>query len=239
MQKIESYFNTLRLSGMSQAWQALAESRQHLSLSLVDGLELLLDAESLERDQRRTKRLHHNAAFRYQASIEEIKYDSTRGVDKSLILHLSTCQFISKGESILITGSTGCGKSFIATALGHQACALGYKVSYFNVQKLMMKTKIAKVDGSINRLFDKISKSQLLILDDFGLTHFDKIQQLDLMEIIEDRHGKYATIIASQLPVASWFDIIAEETLADAILDRLIHTSHRIELKGQSLRKKL
>lgn len=239
MQKIESYFSSLRLSGMAQAWQSLTESRQHQSVTLSEGLELLLDAEVIDREQKRTKRLHHNASFRYQASIEEFKYDTTRGLDRSLILHLSTCQFITKGESILITGSTGCGKSFIATALGHQACAMGYKVSYYNVQKLMMKTKIARADGSVGKLFEKIAKSQLLILDDFGLTHLDKNQQLDLMEMVEDRHGKASTIIASQLPVASWFDIIGEETIADAILDRLVHTSHRIELKGNSLRKKL
>lgn len=239
MQKIENYLSTLRLHGMAHAWQALSETRQHLSLPLDEGLEILLDAESMERENRRTKRLHHDAAFRYQAIIEEIRYDNTRGLDKSTINHLSTCQFITQGESILITGATGCGKSFIASALGHQACALGYKVYYYNVQKLLTRTRIARVDGTSHKVFDKIAKCQLLILDDFGLTHLDKNQQLDLMEIIEDRHGKTATIIASQLPVSSWFDIIGEATIADAILDRLVHTSHRLELKGNSLRKKL
>lgn len=239
MQKIESYLTTLRLHGMTHAWQAMSESRQHLSVSLTEGLEILLDAENLERENRRTRRLHQSAAFRYQASMEEIRYDKTRGLDKAVMAHLSTCQFISQGESILITGATGCGKSFVATALGYQACALGYKACYYNVQKLLMRTRIARVDGTINKLFEKIAKCQLLILDDFGLTHLDRNQQLDLMEIIEDRHGKTATIIASQLPVSSWFDIIGEETIADAILDRLVHTSHRIELKGDSLRKKL
>ena len=114
---------------------------------------------------------------------------------------------------------------------------LGYKVAYYNVQKLMMKTRMARIDGSIYKFFDKTSKTDLLILDDFGLTHLEKQQQLDFMELIEDRHGSKATILASQLPLASWFDIIGEETIADAILDRLVHSSYKIELKGESLRK--
>src|SRR5690606_8684375 len=125
-----------------------------------------------------------------------------------------------------------------ASALGHQACEQGYQTAYFNMQKLTKQLKIARLEGSIVSFFLKLAKTQLLILDDFGLTHLEKQQQLDLMEIIEDRHAKHSTIIVSQLPVASWFDIIGEATIADAILDRLVHTSHRIELKGESLRKK-
>ena len=147
--------------------------------------------------------------------------------------------YLSKGESILITGATGCGKSFVASALGHRACSQGFKVLYYNIQKLLIQTKMARIDGSIFKLFDKIAKAGLLILDDFGLAHLDKQQQMDLMEIIEDRHSKSSTIIASQLPVAKWYEIIGEATIADAILDRLVHASHRIELKGESLRKKL
>jgi DNA replication protein DnaC len=145
--------------------------------------------------------------------------------------------YIRNGESVLITGSTGCGKSFIASGLGHHACRQGHRVLYYNFLKLTKTTKLARLDGSIYKLLNGISKADLLILDDFGLTHLDNQQQIDLMEIIEDRHGKKATIIASQLPVASWYDIIGEATIADAILDRLAHTSHRIELKGNSLRK--
>jgi len=152
---------------------------------------------------------------------------------------LAIGEYISKGEAVLITGATGCGKSFLASALGHQACALGFKVAYYNTQKLMMRMKLSRLDGTIIRFFEKLSKINLLILDDFGLTHLDGQQQLDLMEIIEDRHSKASTIIASQLPVGSWYDVIGEETLADAILDRLVHTAYRIEIKGDSLRKKL
>jgi DNA replication protein DnaC len=164
--------------------------------------------------------------------------DAARGMDKALISALATGEYLSKGESVLITGSTGCGKSFLASALGHQACAQGYKVAYYNMQKLLLKTKISRIEGTIVKFFENISKTDLLILDDFGLTHLEQQQQLDLMEMIEDRHGKSSTMIASQLPVANWYDVIGEETIADAILDRLVHTSYRIEFKGESLRKK-
>jgi DNA replication protein DnaC len=127
----------------------------------------------------------------------------------------------------------------MASALGHQACSQGYKVAYFNVQKLLLRTKMSRIEGTIIKFFEKLSKNNLLILDDFGLTHLEQQQRLDLMEMIEDRHGLSSTIIASQLPVANWYDVIGEETIADAILDRLVHSSYRIELKGESLRKKL
>lgn len=239
MMQIETQFSQLRLSGMKHTWQALTETKRHIDLTLTEGLEILLQAEQQEREQRRFERLQKNARFRYQASIEELQMDASRGMDKSLIANLATGDYLDKGESILITGATGCGKSFLASALGHQACMQGYKVAYFNVQKLMQKTRISRLEGTVFNFFDKMAKTDLIILDDFGLTHLEKQQQqLDLMEMIEDRHAKKSTIIASQLPVASWFDIIGEETIADAILDRLVHTSYRIELKGESLRKK-
>jgi DNA replication protein DnaC len=238
MMQIESQFNQLRLYGMNRTWQALVETKRHVDLSLGEGLEILLQGEQQDREHRRFERLQKNARFRYQASIEELQMDGSRGMDKALITTLATGEYLSKGESILVTGATGCGKSFLVSALGHQACVQGYKVAYFNIQKLMQKTKMARIEGTIYKFFEKIAKTHLLILDDFGLVHLEKQQQLDLMELIEDRHGKASTIIASQLPVASWFDVIGEETIADAILDRLVHTSYRIELKGESLRKK-
>lgn len=238
MTQITSQFNELRLRGMSRSWETMIETRQHQDLSLSEGLEILLQAEKLDREQRRFDRLRKNAKFRYQASIEELRKDSSRGIDQTLMNSLATGRYMENGESIIITGATGCGKSFIASALGHQACAQGYKTAYFNMQKLTKQLKIARLEGSIVSFFLKLAKTHLLILDDFGLTHLEKQQQLDLMEIIEDRHARHSTIIASQLPVASWFDIIGEATIADAILDRLVHTSHRIELKGESLRKK-
>lgn len=238
MNQIETQLNKLRLNGMSRSWQALLETRRSHELSLAEGLELLLQAEEQERTDKRFERLQKSAGFRYQASIEELKLDASRGLDKSLISQLATGDYLSKGESVLISGATGCGKSFLASALGHHACAQGYKVAYFNVQKLLLRIKMSRLDGTIYKFFEKISKMNLLILDDFGLTHLEQQQRMDLMEMIEDRHGRTSTIIASQLPVASWYDVIGEETIADAILDRLVHASYRIELKGESLRKK-
>ena len=236
--KVEQQMSSLRLHGMSQSWQALQETRRHNELSLTEGLEILLQAETQDRENRRFERLRKAARFRYQASIEELHIDTARGMDKELISTLATGDYIKKGEAVIITGATGCGKSFIASALGHHACNQGYKVAYFNFQKLLLKTKMSRIEGTIYKLMENISKSNLLILDDFGLIRLEGQQQLDLMEIIEDRHAKASTIIASQLPVASWFDVISEATIADAILDRLIHSSHRIELRGESLRKK-
>jgi DNA replication protein DnaC len=238
MMQIELQLNRLRLKGMSRSWQALMETRRAHELTLSEGLELLLQAEEEERLNKRFERLQNNAKFRYHASLEELTYVASRGLDRDLMATLATCQYITRGESLLITGPTGSGKSFLASAMGHHACVHGYSVSYYNTQKLLIKAKMSRLDGSLLKFFDKIAKTALIILDDFGLTHLDQQQQLDLMEIIEDRHGKTSTIIASQLPVANWYDVIGEQTIADAILDRLVHTSYRIELKGESLRKK-
>lgn len=237
MMQIESQLSRLRLHGMGRSWQALLETRRQNELTLSEGLELLLQAEEQERNNKRFERLRMNARFRYQASIEELKLDASRGLDKGLIMTLATGEYLSKGESVLITGATGCGKSFLASAFGYQACAQGYRVAYYNFQKLLMKSKIARKDGTIYKFFEAISKTDLLIIDDFGLSHLDQQQQMDLMEMIEDRHGKSSTIIASQLPVESWYDVLGEETLADAIMDRLVHTAYRIELRGENLRK--
>jgi DNA replication protein DnaC len=238
MKQIETQLNQLRLTGMSQRWAILSETRKTTELSLTEGLEILLQAEIEERKNKRFVRLQKNAKFRYQAAIEELIYDSKRGLNKDMMTDLLSCEFITKGQSVLITGSTGCGKSYIASALGNYACAKSYSVAYYNTQKLLMQLKINRMDGSFLKFFDKIAKTSLLILDDFGLTRLEQQQQLDLMEIIEDRHGRTSTIIASQLPVNNWFDMIGDATIADAILDRLVHTSYRIELKGDSLRKK-
>ncbi len=238
MNQITTQLSQLRLSGMGRIWQTLLETKKVNGLSLAEGLEILLQAEQEERQNKRFERLQKNAKFRYRSSIEEINYNPERGINQSLITSLATCEYIEKGEAMLITGATGCGKSFIASAFGHQACAHGKSVAYFNTHKLMVRIKMSRLDGSILKFFDKLAKTSLLILDDFGLTNLEKQQQFDLMEIIEDRHGRLATIIASQLPVHSWYDVIGEATIADAILDRLVHSSHRIELKGDTLRKR-
>lgn len=239
MLQIESKLKQLKLRGMSRCWNALSETKRLYELSFTDGMELLLQAEEDERINSRFQRLLRSARFRYRASLDEIDYNENRGLDKNMMSDLATCEFIKKGESILVTGKTGSGKSFITSAIGHHACSCGFNVGYYNTQKFMAKTKMARVDGSLLKFFDKISKTQLLILDDFGLTQLEKQQQYDLMEVIEDRHGKCSTIISSQLPVECWYDVISESTIADAILDRLVHTSYRIELNAQeSLRKR-
>jgi len=237
-QQIELKLRQMRLAGMARGWQALNETKQVFDLSFSEGLEILIQREEEERKNNRFDRMIKGARFRYQASLEELSYEPSRGLNKSMIASLATCQYITKGESVLITGATGCGKSYVASALGHQACLHGHSVIYSNTQKFMLRTKMARADGSILKYFDKIAKASLLILDDFGLTKMDQQQQFDLMEVIEDRHGKASTIIVSQLPPASWFDVISETTIADAILDRLVHSSNIIELKGESLRKK-
>lgn len=239
MNQIEQKLAELHLNGMSKRWKSLIEMRQHHELTFSEGLELLLQSELEERKNNRFDRLTIKAKFRYQASVEEFSYAADRGLNKDQISRLVMGDYIKNGESVLITGATGCGKSFVASGLGHHACAQGHKVHYYNFLKLTKTTKLARLDGTIHKLLNTISKQDLLILDDFGLTHLDNQQQMDLMEIIEDRHGRKATIIASQMPVASWYEIIGEATLADAILDRLVHSSHRLELKGNSLRKNM
>ncbi len=234
---IEQQMAQLRLSGMKNLYQNLTETRQTQNLTFTDGLQMLLTAEQQERQHRRTERLTRNARFRYQASLSEVTCSTARNLDQNTIASLTDCSFIGKGQSIIITGATGCGKSFLASALGQQACNLGYKTGYSSLSKLFNRIKISRMDGSILKTFDSLAKQDLLILDDFGMSGIDQQQAIDLMEIIEDRHAKKATVIASQLPVSTWYDIIPDSTIADAILDRLVHTAIRIELKGDSLRK--
>lgn len=238
MEQIELRLNQLRLKGMAKSWQAMVQTRQAYQISFSEGLEVVLQAEEEERKQNRFERLLRAAKFRYQASIEEITFDPKRELDKGLVNKLATCQYIEKGESILLTGATGSGKSFLASALGHQACIHGHSVAYYNIHKLMVKAKMARLEGYNLKFFDKLAKTSLLIIDDFGLSNLEKQHKFDLMEIIEDRHGKSSTIIASQLPVSDWFDVIGQATIADAILDRLVHTSYKIDLKGDTLRRK-
>jgi len=239
METVENGLKQLKLSGMSRIWQSLSQTHRLHELSFTDGMQLLLQGEADERNNRRFDRLQKNARFRYRASVAELSYDAARGLNKAQVSELSTCRWIEKGESLLICGPTGVGKSTLATAFGTQACAMGLSVMYFNTQKLIGRANIERLEGSILKFFDKIAKCKLLILDDFGLNRLQGQQQLDLLEIIEDRHGKASTIVASQLPISTWYELFADATLADALLDRLVHSSHKIELKGESLRKKL
>ena len=228
----------MKLTGMKDAWSLMLDSRQSGSLTNDELLAMLIEAEYIYRQNRRLERLLKTARFRYRATVEELDFRPDRNLDKNEVLRLATCDFIRKSESIIITGATGAGKSYIASALGHQACINGFKVLCFNIAKLFTKLKMMKADNSDIKEKTKIEKHDLLILDDFGLQRLDTANRLAMLEIIEDRHGVKSTIITSQLPVSKWHEAIAEPTIADAILDRLVHTAHRLELKGSSLRKK-
>jgi DNA replication protein DnaC len=228
----------LRLYGMHRAFESslTPESVNYTSDELI---AYLTQSEWDDRQNRKIDRLTKSAHFRYSAVMEAIDYDPSRALDKNHIQRFASCDFIKNKQNILITGSTGAGKSYMASAIGHQACSLGHKVVYYNANKLFTLLKTAKADGSYLKMISKLEKQDLLILDDFGLKALDTINRHALMEIIEDRHGKHSTIIASQLPVEAWHQLIGEQTIADAILDRLVHTAHRIDIKGESMRKKL
>lgn len=238
MDTIQEQMRSLRLPGMAAAWSTMMDTRTNTSLSLGDGLKLLLQAERDMRQRNRTARLMKNARFRYQASVESIYFDREKGRDRDKVNALSTCDFVNKGQSVLITGPAGTGKSYIASALGTNACLAGYRVLYMGMAKLLERLQLARIEGSIASYFDKLAATDLLIIDDFGMRKLDGQQLLDFMEVIEDRHGRTATIIASQLPVSDWYDVLEKNaTVADAILDRLAKTSHKIDLRGESYRK--
>lgn len=227
----------LKLLGMARAYQTSLENDKLQHLSADELITLLVEAEWDDRLNRNIERRLRNAKFRYQSSIENIDFGADRNLDRNQMMRFAECTYIRKQENILITGSTGIGKSHIATALGHQACTLGFKVYYANMAKLFSKLKMGKADGSYIREISRIERQDLLILDDFGLLPIDNQNRSALMEIIEDRHKKASMIITSQLPVNCWHEVIGEKTIADAILDRIVHDAHRIELKGESLRK--
>jgi DNA replication protein DnaC len=227
----------LKLSGMARAYQTSLENDVLSKLSADELITMLVEAEWDDRLNRNIERRLRNARFRYQSSIESIDYQADRNLDRNQMMRFAECTYIRKQENILITGSTGIGKSHVATALGHQACTLGYKVYYANMAKLFSRLKMGKADGSYMREMSRIERQDLLILDDFGLLPIDNQNRSVLMEIIEDRHKKASMIITSQLPVNCWHEVIGEKTIADAILDRIVHDAHRIELKGESLRK--
>jgi DNA replication protein DnaC len=234
---ITEQLRSLKLQGMAMALENVLTSKQSAHLSSEQLLELLLQQECDERRSRKIDRLRTQAKFRYNAALDQVNASAKRNLDPTQLAALSTCAWISKSENLLITGPTGAGKSHLASAFGHQACLNGFKVLYFNAQKLFYTLRIGKMDGTHRKFIGTLAKADLLIIDDFGMQKLDEQHRLDLMEIVEDRHGIKSTLIASQLPVSAWYDIVAEPTISDAILDRLTSGAHRIELKGESLRK--
>jgi DNA replication protein DnaC len=228
----------MRLAGMARAFEQTLQSGKNEKYTPDEMVEHLVESEWDERYNRKLDRTVKLARFRYKSSIEEIAFDDG-SLDRNQVERLATCDFIKRKENIIITGSTGVGKSYLASALGHQACSLGYKVLYQHSSKLFARLKIAKADGSILKELLKIEKQHILLIDDFGIQPLDNQSRSILMEIIEDRHGKGSTIITSQVPVGLWHEIIGEPTIADAILDRIVHDAHRIEMTGESMRKKM
>lgn len=237
LEKNLEQMNQMKFYGMATAYQSVIQGKQ--SFTNDELVSMLIQAEWEDREARKIRRHLKAARFRYHAAVEEITYDHPdRKLDKTIMTRLTDCSFIKRHENILITGPTGIGKSFISSALGNQACHQGYKVLYFNTQKLFTRLKMSKADGSYIREINRIEKQDLLVLDDFGLQEMDNPTRMAFLEIIEDRHDIKSTIISSQLPVKKWYDVIGESTIADAILDRLVNGAHRIDLEGDSLRKK-
>jgi DNA replication protein DnaC len=200
-------------------------------------LGMLTDHEWESRQNQKTERLLNQANFRQKASVEDIRFEPVRNLDRNMFTRLATLDFIRRKENILITGASGVGKSYLAQALGHQACFNGYKVLHANTARLFTRLKLAKTDGTYLKELQKLQKTNLLILDDFGLQALDNHSREALMDIIDERYDRTSTIIVSQIPVSIWYDLIGESTIADAILDRIVNSSHRIDLKGESLRK--
>ena len=230
--------NTMKLRGMAEAFQnALETGRRKSGMSPDEFIGFLVDAEWENRQNRRLRRFVKKAKFRYQAGFEDLDFTLKRNLDKDMVDRLSDSKWVQKAKNIIITGATGVGKSFIASALGHQACQDDFKTAYFNCLKLFSHLKRSQADHSYDREIKKIQRADLIILDDFGLQPLDAKDRMSLLEILEDRYGRSSTIMVSQIPVSKWHELIGDSTIADAICDRMIHSSYRIDMKGDSVRK--
>ncbi len=226
----------LKLSGMHRAYLSCLETGSE-RLTNDEFLAFLTDAEQEERKDKKYKRLLSVAKFRYKTLIADIDFSTVRNIDKNNVLRLQTCSWIQKGQDLVITGATGTGKSYLASAIGVNACNFGYGVRYFNCGKLFSVLKIAKVDGSYIKEINAIARTPLIILDDFGLKQLDNQDKEILFEILDDRYAMKSTIITSQYPVKNWYELVNDNTMADAIMDRITNNSHRIEIKGESMRR--
>ncbi len=227
----------MRLGAMAELHLQNIKNNQLNGVTPDEYLALLTDHEWEQRYNQKIERLIKQASFRQNASVADVNYAHQRNLDKNMFSRLATLDFLKKNENIIITGASGVGKSYLAQALGHHACINGKKVVYTITARLFTRLKLAKVDGTYLKELKKLTRADVLILDDFGLQAFDNQSREALMDIIDDRYNQASTIISSQIPVSVWYDIIGEGTIADAILDRIVNSSHRIDLKGESLRK--
>jgi DNA replication protein DnaC len=237
-QKTIEKMKQLRLFGMATLYHQSLSAHLYQEYTVDQFTALLIDQEWEDRQNRRIKSLIKQANFRMSVSTHDIDYSTSRNLDKNQFERLLGLHFLGQAENIIFTGPTGVGKSYLAQAIGVAACQMLHKVEYYNMARLMEQVKIAKLDGSYLKLLKRLQKTQLLLLDDFGITSFDQYARQALMDILEDRYGKDSTIVVSQIPVAQWHGCIGEGTIADAILDRLVHAAHRVSLDGDSLRKK-
>ena len=229
----------LGLTGMADAWKALAEQDPGQALDRNEWLGLMLDREATARADKRFANRLRNAKMRFpNACIEDVSFAASRGIDRRQVLALAQGEWIKAKEQIILTGQTGTGKTWLACAFGHQAARLDHSVLYARMPRLFEDMAMARLDGRFPKLVDKLARVQLLILDDWGTHGLTDQQRLDLLELFEERYQRRSTIITAQLPVSGWHDMIGEPTIADAILDRIVHNAHRIDLKGDSMRRK-
>ena len=226
----------LKLPGMAAAFEEQLIQPATQSLSFDDRFGLIVDREAVHRDNQRLGRLLKNARLKHAACVEDIDYRSGRGLDKAVMASLVGGDWIRQAQNLILTGATGCGKTWIACALGNQACRQGLSVLYTRTTRLMEEMKLAHADGSFRKRLSQIAKMDLLILDDWGLSTMSQSERQDLLELIDDRTGR-STLITSQVPVKAWHEVIGEPTLADAILDRIVHRAHSIKMTGDSMRK--
>jgi DNA replication protein DnaC len=227
----------LKLAGMAEALKGQLADPGMNGLSFEERFAMLVDAEYLFRENKRMKRLLRNAKLKLPASLEDIDYRAPRGLDKPVLLRLGTCGWIRKHQNVIVVGPTGTGKTYLACALAQRACREGISSFYLRTPALYRMLAMARADGSYARVLARLGRISLLVLDDLGLAALSDQERRDLLEVIEDRHGSASTIITSQLPVEHWHEVIGDPTIADALLDRLVHNAHRITLKGESMRK--
>jgi DNA replication protein DnaC len=235
-QTIERLY-AMKLNGMAEAFKEQLKLPDMVDLSFEDRFSLLVDRQWIFKEDRRMRRLLSNAKLKINACVEDIDYRTPRGMDKSVVLKLAAGDWISLAHNIVITGPTGVGKTFLACALANRACRMGFSAFYIRLPRLFQELNIAKADGSYPNLMKKMAKTKLLILDDLGLSPMNAQERRDLLEVIEDRQGMASTIVAAQLPIEEWHANIRDPTIADAILDRLVHNAYKINLKGESMRK--